>query len=148
VSFANRSPSIGSIRPSTRSIRSNGSTEINSVAETTAGNSPVQILGEALVGETLVVAAPSWDDKSGQALEASKCKIQWLRGTKERSGHYSFNKIPGAKTPRYLITQGDFNCRLRVVAAPIDESGAVGRAWTALTGRITSTRLTSIGCEE
>jgi len=131
-----RTGSMGSRRVG--SVRSSGSTEVNSLAETTVGSSPVQILGEAMVGETLVVAAPSWDDHSGAALEPSKCKIQWLRGTKERSGHYSFNKIPGAKTPRYVVAYEDFNCRLRVVAAPILEGGSVGRAWTALTARITN----------
>ena len=74
--------------------------------------SPIQIIGEAVVGGTLLVAAPEWSDvhQSG-GLTVDTCKIQWLRGHKDKSGRYSFSKIIGAKTPRYLITKQDMNCR-------------------------------------
>lgn len=56
--------------------------------------------------QRLIVAAPEWTrlqpgvkGKAG-GLEMNNCKIQWLRGVKERTGRYTFNKISGAKTPR------------------------------------------------
>jgi len=104
------------------------------------------VIGECVVGERLTVTAPEWTKlqpgvkPSTQAggLEPGNCKIQWLRGVKERTGRYTFNKIAGAKTPRYTLAPEDANCRLRVVAAPLLLDGSVGKAWTALTARVTA----------
>mmetsp|Transcript_43995 Transcript_43995/g.84044 ORF Transcript_43995/g.84044 Transcript_43995/m.84044 type:complete len:732 (+) Transcript_43995:424-2619(+) len=100
-------------------------------------SSPVQIVGEAVVGETLLVAAPEWSSMHKEGLTVNTSRIQWLRGHKDRSGRYNFTKVVGAKTPRYLLTEQDLNCRLRVVAAPILENGLVGKAWTTLSQRVT-----------
>jgi hypothetical protein len=103
-----------------------------------------QVIGECVVGERLTVTAPEWTrlqpgvrgSPQAGGLEPGNCKIQWLRGVKERTGRYTFNKIAGAKTPRYKLVPEDANCRLRVVAAPLLLDGSVGKAWTALTARI------------
>jgi len=113
-------------------------TNVQNSANVQNSEGRVQIYGEGQVGTALVVAAPTWNDGSGEALESRKCRIQWLRGMKAGNGQYVFTKIHGAKTPHYMVTDEDLGCRLRVVAAPLLPDGQIGKAYTALSRRIWS----------